>query len=174
MNEEVAGTADTAAIVTTGSGTGADPFGDRPKGLSVLQEQQSPWWCSLVPQNDSERNAILKALQQPDENVQETLNTPFVVANVLVQVVPILDEESGEIEDAAKVVLISPDGRSRGCWAKSILRAFQNLSALYGRPPWVPALTVTIRARSRNNRTTYYLEAERPDVVDAKPKQVKK
>jgi hypothetical protein len=69
------------------------------------------------------------------------------------------DQQGGEVVDAVRVVLISPDGMRYACVSKGVERSIHELVALYGLPPWSPPLRVKlIEVQTRMGRRMYQLD----------------
>lgn len=116
-------------------------------------------WTSFDPTTPAGKAAIVQHMQGDGATpVGDSLNTIVEVAHVLAHRVELLDESTGEIQEADRIVLIRADGSAVACVSAGIKRSLQIITSLYGLPPYDPPLALRITQKTtRKGRRTYQL-----------------
>lgn len=114
--------------------------------VSATAENVGQTVCSIAPTgNRKEDVRIFSALNNPEYRVADFINKKIAVTDVLVEIRELLNEESGEIETAPRVVLIDEDGKAYQAVSKGIFNAVKNAYQVFGAAPWEPALEIEIK-----------------------------
>lgn len=105
-------------------------------------------YCSIVPTGDRTNDAkIFAALNNPEYRIADYINKKIAVENFLIEIQEILNDETGEIERAPRVVLIDEKGKAYQSVSVGMLNAVKNAVQVFGMAPWEPALQVEIKQR---------------------------
>ena len=114
--------------------------------IGATAENVGKMVCSIKPSGDRKEDAkIFAALNNPEFRISNFINKKIKVQNVLVEIREILDEDTGEIETAPRVVLISDDGKAYQAVSKGIFNAVKNAFEVFGAAPWDPALEIEVK-----------------------------
>lgn len=114
--------------------------------LAPTSENVGQTVCSIAPTGNRKEDAqIFAALNNPEYRIANYINKKIKVANVLIEIRELLNEESGEIETAPRVVLIDADGKAYQAVSKGIFNAVKNAYQVFGAAPWEPALEIEIK-----------------------------
>lgn len=114
--------------------------------VAVTSENVGAMVCSIEPTGDRKKDAqIFGALNNPEFRLANFINKRIKVENVLVEIRDLLNEESGEVETAPRVVLIDEDGKSYQAVSKGIFNAVKNAYSVFGQAPWTPALEIEVK-----------------------------
>lgn len=76
--------------------------------------------------------ALYNAMQTSDK-VDDHLNEPLHVTNVLAQAIEVVNQENGELNQSTRVVIHSEEGDFAAA-SPTLARAFGNLFAIFGTP----------------------------------------
>ena len=102
--------------------------------------------CSIQPTGNRKEDAkIFAALNNPEFKIANFINKRIKVQNILVEIREILNEDSGEIETAPRVVLIAEDGKAYQAVSKGIFNAVKNACEVFGSAPWEPPLEIEVK-----------------------------
>lgn len=102
--------------------------------------------CSITPTGNRKEDAkIFAALNNPEYRIANFINKKIKVQNVLVEIRELLNEETGEIDTAPRVVLISDDGKAYQAVSKGIFNAVKNAYEIFGQAPWEPPLEIEVK-----------------------------
>ena len=102
--------------------------------------------------------ALYGAMQTADK-VDEHLNEPLHVTNVLAQSVDVTNQETGEIDPSTRVVIHAEEG-DFAATSPTLAHAFGNLFAIFGTPDkWShPIVLKVVEKRSRRGFKFFDLE----------------
>lgn len=102
--------------------------------------------------------ALYNAMQTSDR-VDEHLNEPMHVTNVLAQAVEVANQETGEINSSTRVVIHAEEGDFAAS-SPTLAHAFGNLFAIFGTPDkWAaPIVLKVVEKKSRRGYKFFDLE----------------
>lgn len=103
--------------------------------------------CSIkVEQGNTEQGKLVyNAMNNPTHKVSDFINKKIKVENVLIELVEVVSEDTGEYERAAKCVLISPEGESYFAMSKGIFNSIANAYRAFGDAPWKGGIEFTVK-----------------------------
>lgn len=123
-----------------------------------LLEGAPKFWTSLDTGTNEGKKKALKALGNSDFPASYMRDVPFLVQDVLAHEVQVANRETGEITQAVRCVLISPDGKTVSFVSAGVLGSLRNIMQLFGKPPWDPPLKLAVRdVNTRSGYRTYNL-----------------
>ena len=102
--------------------------------------------------------ALYNAMQTSDK-VDDHLNEPLHVTNVLAQAIEVVNQENGELNQSTRVVIHSEEGDFAAA-SPTLARAFGNLFAIFGTPnTWDKPITLkVVEKKSRRGYKFFDLE----------------
>lgn len=106
--------------------------------VSILDQFKNPdgqFYCSL--KNDGTRKsqvAIYNAINGADESVADHINEVLEIVNVVAHPVTLPDEETGEIVEALRTVLIDKNGKAYVAVSGGIANALSRIMSIVGEP----------------------------------------
>lgn len=102
--------------------------------------------------------ALYNAVQTADK-VDEHLNEPLHVTNVLAQAIEVANQETGEINSSTRVVIHAEEGDFAAA-SPTLAHAFSNLFAIFGTPDkWAaPLVLKVVEKKSRRGYKFFDLE----------------
>lgn len=106
--------------------------------VSILEQFKNPdgqFYCSL--KNDGTRKsqvAIYNAINGADESVSDHINEVLEIVNVVAHPVTLTDEETGEIVEALRTVLIDKNGKAYVAVSGGIANALSRIMSIIGEP----------------------------------------
>lgn len=130
-----------------------------PSMVDTLKNPTSVFFSSI--ENDGTRETQIKiynAVSGEGENVSDHLKEVIEVENIVAHPVQMVDEKTGEITDALRIVLVSPDGTTYSSVATGVLSSMQKIMGIIGSAPWTPALKIMpVEVKTRNGYKTITL-----------------
>ena len=109
-------------------------------------------YCSLSPETDDEKKQLYNAVNNPAHRLSEMIGKTIRVQHIYCEVVPLLDEKTGEVTKAPRIVLFGDDGESYTCVSVGIFGAIKKVFAIYGTPEtWTAPLTFEVKQIERGN-----------------------
>ena len=105
---------------------------------TISNSQPGTSICSIKPDpGDAElAKTVYNAMNNPTHKLSDFVNKKINVANYLIEVAEIADEDTGEILKTPRTVLISPDGESFMATSKGVYKSIRNAVAVLGDAPW--------------------------------------
>ena len=102
--------------------------------------------------------ALYNAMQTADK-VDEHLNEPLHVTNVLAQAIEVVNQETGEINPSTRVVIHAEEGDFAAA-SPTLAHSFGNLFAIFGTPDkWAaPLVLKVVEKKSRRGYKFFDLE----------------
>lgn len=114
--------------------------------VAATQDNIGKMVCSIKPTGNRKEDAkIFAALNNPEFRLANFINKTLKIQNVLVEIREIMNDETGEIETAPRVVLISEDGKAYQAVSKGIFNAVKNAYEVFGQAPWDPPLEIEVK-----------------------------
>lgn len=112
----------------------------------IRPDGQATGYCSLVATDEDSKRKLFNATATPQETVSDHINEIIDIQHVFVEPVQIVDENTGEVSDAPRIVLISPDGTGYQAVSKGIFNAVRRIISIFGEPgQWERPLRVKIK-----------------------------
>lgn len=120
---------------------------------------QNPSFCSFHPENAEDKAKLYRAMTNPDKKVSDCINHAFDLADVYMEMVEMVQDETGEVRKVPRVVLFAADGVTYAATSQGIYNAIQRLSMVYGAPSWRDApIPVIIRQIQMAQKRFYTLD----------------
>lgn len=125
---------------------------------TIMNYQPGTAICSIKPEAGDKASAkvVYNAMNNPTYKLSDFINKKIKVENVLIEVNDIMDEETGELTRAPRVVLIAPDGTSYSAISKGIFNSVKNAYAALGEAPWSGGIEFEVKQQKvgRGNMLT--------------------
>lgn len=92
--------------------------------------------------NDGERSTQIKMYNAIAEAVslRDNVNKEIVVTDYMAHPVKLLDEETGEVANVLRVILVCEDGSSFAAMSGGIRNSIERIVAMAGPAPWAPGI----------------------------------
>lgn len=119
-------------------------------------------YCSMVAQTPEEQADLYTAMNAPDKRISECIGDVIELKDVYVESVRCANEETGEVQQAPRIVLIAADGTSYQCVSRGIFGALKKLFTVYGEPTaWAAPIKVKLRQIPLGKRSVLTLDVVR-------------
>ena len=104
------------------------------------------------------KSKIVRGLGTADKQIQDLLNTEFVVNDILCHDVSLVEPTTGEVTESVRMVFFLGDDTTMSCCSKGIYRSLKIIIANYGLPsPTSPYYLKIKTITTRQGRITYNL-----------------
>ena len=116
--------------------------------MSIAQElsaEQTSMFCSIQGGTHADKVAVFNASNNPNHKVGDYINRTIMVKDVLAELIEVTNEETGELEQTPRVVLIDVNGESYQAVSKGIFNALRKAIAIFGAPTWDEGLPIFIK-----------------------------
>ena len=111
---------------------------------------------STIKGDDFESKAALYNATTDSKPLAENLNKPITIANIVVQVIDIADENTGEVSTVPRTILVDADGTAYHAISSGIFKSVENLLGIFGADPTKWGGKVTVKAIREGSGTRQY------------------
>lgn len=112
---------------------------------SELSEASPSTYCSVQGGDREAKKKVYNAMNNPDHRVGDFINKTINVQDVLAEEIELVNEETGELQTAIRVVLIDDKGKSYQAVSTGVYNAIKKLIAVYGAPTWDDPIPVIVK-----------------------------
>lgn len=98
--------------------------------------------CSLNADTPEARAQLFNAMQNPDHRFGDYFNKEIAITDIIVEVVPMLNTETGEYRECPRVILVDVNGETYQAVSFGVYNALKRLMFIYGPPHWDDPITI--------------------------------
>lgn len=130
--------------------------------LSVdLSDTHKSNYSSIKGGTREDKAKLYKAKSSPDKKLSDCINQKLMIKDVYMEVVNIADDETGEVRECPRIVLIDQDGVSYSSVSFGIYNSLKSLVGVFGEPTWEDPIPVIVRQKmTGKNRKQLVLDVE--------------
>lgn len=111
---------------------------------------------SSIEGNDFESRLKVASAVTDSKPIREHLGKVIKLANVVIQAVSMVNEQTGEMEEVPRVILIDDAGNSFHAISGVILKDVQNLIGILGKPAeWPSPVKVAVKEEQSGNKRRF-------------------
>ena len=102
---------------------------------------------------------LYSALQNA-EKLDEHLNEPLDMTNAVAQAVQVTDDQTGEISNTVRVIIVTADGKAYAATSPTLAAGLNTMFGIFGTPnTWTEPLTIkVVERRSRRGFKFFSIE----------------
>jgi len=131
---------------------------------SMLEEMSgaaAKFFTTLPQETPLDKAKLMNCLQAPDFKTDEIIGKTFMLKNFIAQNITMVNEETGEITDATRLVLISEKGKSVVAVSKGLFNSVKMLIQIFGLPGnggWKESIPVMLAQLTVKKGRTFNLK----------------
>lgn len=110
-----------------------------------LSEHATSVYCSVQGGDRKTKALVYNASNNPEHKVADFINKTINVKDVLVEIIQVENEETGETEEAPRVVLIDDKGTAYQAVSAGMFSAVKKAIQIFGQPTWDEPLPMLIK-----------------------------
>lgn len=110
-----------------------------------LSENATSIYCSVNGGDRKSKALVYNAANNPEHKVGDYINKTINVKDVLVEEIELVNEESGNMERAPRVVLIDDKGEAYQAVSMGMFNAVKTAIQVFGAPTWDEPLPMLIK-----------------------------
>lgn len=107
-----------------------------------LLSGQKGFVSSLKSDTEDEKAALFNACSAPAERLKSKVGKQLEITDMLCHKIICVNEETGDKNEAPRIVLIDKTGKSYVCVSIGILSALEKIVGIYGKAPWVKPIII--------------------------------
>lgn len=111
--------------------------------IAELNEQKLSY-CSLNAETADEQMILFNAMNNPEHRLADYINNIINVKDIFCEIVDCTNKETGEVNQAPRIVLIDDMGVGYACVSLGIFSAVKKLMQVFGNPTWETPLPVKV------------------------------
>lgn len=123
-----------------------------------LSASSNTTYCSIQGGDRETLARIYNAANNPTHKVGDFINKVIKVKDVLVEIIELENEQTGEVEQAPRVVLIDEKGEAYQAVSQGMFNAVKNAIQIFGAPTWNDPLPMLIKQVSVKNGSMLTVE----------------
>ena len=113
--------------------------------MAALMNTQQAFFSSINDDGTRESRAkIYNAVNKAEEKVDDHKGEVLQLVDVVAHPITLTDENTGELVDTVRTVLIMEDGKSYEAVSQGIVSSLSKLFAVVGKPTYNPPLAIKI------------------------------
>ena len=122
----------------------------------LLAETGSGVWVPFAPETVAEKATLYNALNSTGEKLGDYVGDTVTVSNIILQGSTFLDEDTGEVQKFARLILVGPEGQIYKSTSRGMVRAAIQLMQVFGNPnEWGQPLNIQIERVQLRKGYTY-------------------
>ncbi len=125
---------------------------DETQGLSNVDvratlstTENKSFYSSLRADTPLERATLFNAISNPTHQTSEQIGETILVKDVIVEIIDITDDLTGEVKQAPRVVLVDVGGQTYQSVSVGIYNSIARLIQIMGEPTWEGGLPLKVR-----------------------------
>ena len=107
--------------------------------IGTLTNDKVTMFTSMSAQTADEKKALFNAMNNPEKRVADMIGKQIAIRDVFVESVDMVNEETGEVTIAPRIVLVDVKGVSYQCVSTGIFSALKKMFQIFGMPTWKAA-----------------------------------
>lgn len=120
------------------------------KMIAELSNERVVSYCSLKPESKEDQILLFNAMNNPDERLSDHINETIEIKHIFCEIVNCTNEETGDITQAPRIVLIATNGKSYQCVSQGIFSACKKIFQVMGEPnSWTSPIKVKVQQVTR-------------------------
>ena len=114
------------------------------------EEEKENWLLSFSPsdqqriQSSIEDPGLTMRLKATAQSIRAMVDSPKLIRDVIMHDTTVIDQETGEKRQCVRSIMITPDGVAFAATSDGVVQNLQELSQIYGPPPWEPAINLEL------------------------------
>ena len=122
----------------------------------LLADAGTGVWVPFAPETVAEKATLYNALNSAGEKLGDYVGDTVTVSNIILQGSTFTDEETGELQKSARLILVGPEGQIYKSTSRGMVRAAIQLMQVFGTPDqWGQPLNIQIERVQLRKGYTY-------------------
>ena len=109
-------------------------------------------YCSMVATTPQDKAKLFNAMNNPDERLSDWINKQIKAKDLYVEIVKCTNEETGEVVECPRIVIIDANNKSYQCVSVGIFSALKKIIQIYGAPTWETPITLEVKQITKGRK----------------------
>ena len=107
-------------------------------------EKEMASFVSFKAETHEEKVKLYNAMSNPDKKLADCINSTILLKDIYCEMIPMVNEETGEVNNTPRIVLIDKDGKSYQAVSFGIFNALKRIFDVFGVPTYETPLAVRV------------------------------
>ena len=125
-----------------------------------MEVNSSQAYTSLGNETREEKALLYRAMSNPDKRLGDCINQVIKVKDVYMEIVDMLNEETGELVRTPRIVLIDEKGVTYQCVSFGIFNALKRVFQVFGKPTWGEPIAMKVIQVTRKEKKMLSLDVQ--------------
>jgi len=125
---------------------------------NIMNDMDLGSFYSINPATTAEKIKLYNAVNTPDQRLADHINETIEVKDVLVEIVQLVQEATGELVACPRIILIDNKGTSYQCVSIGIMSGLKRIFKLFGVPTWEVPVKMKIKQITKGKKQMLSLE----------------
>ncbi len=126
---------------------------EQPGFIAQLTNNKLTSYSSLKTDSMADKAKFYNVMNNPEKRVSEMIGKTIILKDVFVEVIELINQETGETSTCPRTVLIDDKGIGYQAVSVGVFSAIKKLFDVYGTPEkWTEPLPIEVRQISKNTR----------------------
>lgn len=123
---------------------------------NAVENELGQPYCSMQVTDEKSASMLFKAMNQPDDSLGDHINETIDVTNIFIQPVPMVNNDTGEMNVVPRIVLFDAEGKTYVTVSRGIYNALKNMCTIVGTPEtWKAPITIKVGQRQIKERRMF-------------------
>lgn len=127
--------------------------------LNIMDGTSAPSYCSFNPSDKAGKIRLYKAMTNSDKKLSDCINSTIDVVDVFMEMVNLVNKDTGEPVASPRIVLFDKEGTSYSCVSFGVMGALKRLFMVFGEPTWEDGIKLKVVQINSRDRKMLSLEA---------------
>lgn len=102
--------------------------------VAEVEGATNNYMLSFQPETEDEKKILFKAMSNPDHKLADFINEEIKMAHFYLEVVRLIDEQTGEVTEAPRIVIIDEVGETYQAVSVGVFNSIKSLVRAFGTP----------------------------------------
>lgn len=126
--------------------------------LGRLTHTEQSTFTSIKGETVDEKKQLFKAMNEPDFRISDLINGEINMKDLYVQIVEVVDKETGELRKLPRTVIFDEKGQSYVASSYGIYNSITKIVQLFGLPTWENPIPVKIKQVTKDKHKMLTLD----------------
>ncbi len=117
----------------------------------TLSPDNRSFYSSLKQNTPLEKAKLFNAISNPAHQTSDMIGETILVTDVIIEIIDITDDLTGETKQAPRVVLVDVGGETYQSVSVGVYNSIARLSQIMGQPTWEGGLPLKVRQITKDN-----------------------
>lgn len=125
---------------------------------NLMQQQDLGSLYSMKAETREEKVALYNAINNPQERLGDHINEVIMVKDLLIEIIELVNDNTGELDRVPRMVLIDEEGKSYVAVSIGIFSALKRICSLFGEPTWNEPIPCKIKQITKGEKKLLSIE----------------